>query len=158
MTSPLKVLQSSPFFVDIKPADLKAIIELAETKSFGRDELIAKESDHGDSLYLILSGRVDISVSLAGAKETEKIASLNEGELVGEMVLLGKARRSATIRSKEAVEVLEWKIEKLLGYFEKNNHIGYLFMRNIAASIAERLANTNQVLRNVLAMPKNVIL
>jgi CRP-like cAMP-binding protein len=158
MTDALKTLEASAFFEGIKTSELKEIVALASFKHFARDELIAKESEHGDSLYMILSGRVDISVSLAGAKETEKIASLNEGELVGEMVLLGKTRRSANIKSKEAVDVLEWKIDKLLNYFEKHNNVGYLFMRNIAASIAERLANTNQVLRNVLAMPKNVIL
>jgi len=151
-------LKNSQFFSGLEPEDLKHIAGLAKEQTYPQGKYLVHESDKGDILFLILRGRVDVTVSLVGTAETEKIATLAEGELVGEMVLLGKLRRSANVLAKSDVQVLVWEIVALRSYFENNTRSGYLFMRNIAASIAERLASTNQVLRNVLTIPKNAVI
>lgn len=151
-------LKKSKYFIGLSDAQIATLSKLGTKKSFAKGKSLMTESEQGKSVYFVLSGRVDVSVTLAGSKQTETISTLNEGELVGELVLFGKTRRSAHVTAKDAVEVIEWDGQELLDCFEKHLDIGYILMRNISANLAERLIATNQFLRNALTLPNAVVL
>jgi len=151
--SDLEILQSSVYLTGLSPDQVKGIAALAQKKTYQNGDALIKESDIGENLFFILSGRVDISVSLVGVDKTESIATLGAAEMVGEMILLGKKRRSANVTAKGDVVALEWTIDQIEEYFSDDLRAGYIVMRNTASQLAERLANTNQVLRNALTLP-----
>ena len=151
--SDLDILQSSVYLAGLSTDQIKNIAGLAHKKTYKNGDALIKESDIGDNLFFILSGRVDISVSLVGVDKTESIATLGAAEMVGEMILLGKKRRSANVIAKGEVVALEWTIDQIEDFFSKDLKAGYTVMRNTASQLAERLANTNQVLRNALTLP-----
>jgi NADH:ubiquinone reductase (H+-translocating) len=70
-------------------------------------ETVFDEGDTGDSLYMILAGRVEV-LKRAGPEgsEPEVIGSLGPGEYFGEMALLGRSRRSAGTRALTALDLL----------------------------------------------------
>jgi len=108
--------------------------------------------------YLIVEGRVDVSVAIPGSNSHEPIATLEDGEVVGEMILLGRERRSAQVTAKDAVKAIVWKREDMVGLFEKDNVIGFKVMRQLASLLADRLISTNLVLRNVLTVPRTIFM
>ncbi len=55
------------------------------------------------------------------------------------MVMLGQYYRSASVIAEEDLEVLVWSKDDLDAVFEQNHHIGYVVMRNLANSLADRL-------------------
>jgi NADH dehydrogenase len=65
-------------------------------------EVIFHEGDAGDRLYIILQGRAEV---LRG-EGAQRIAELRAGEYFGEVALLSSARRNATVRCVDAMDVL----------------------------------------------------
>ncbi len=151
--SDLDILKSSVYLAGLTADQVKSIGDLAQKRTYQNGDLLIKESDVGDNLFFIISGRVDISDSLVGVDKTESIATLGAAEMVGEMVLLGKKRRSANVVAKGEVVALEWTIKQIEDFFSTDLKAGYTVMRNTASQLAERLSNTNQVLRNALTLP-----
>ena len=70
------------------------------TQTFGSGEIIFREGEVGDTLYAVLSGRVEIV--RAGPDGGEALlTSLGKGDVFGEMGLVDAAPRSATARAAE---------------------------------------------------------
>lgn len=67
-------------------------------------EVVFDEGDSGDSLYMILSGQVEVSKLLGG--QPQVIGTLQAGEYFGEMALLGRQPRSASTRALTPLDLL----------------------------------------------------
>lgn len=67
-------------------------------------ETVFDEGDTGDSLFMILAGRVEV-LKLVGA-EPRVVGTLGPGEYFGEMALLGRRPRSATTRALTQLDLL----------------------------------------------------
>ncbi len=67
-------------------------------------ETVFEEGDTGDSLYMILSGQVEVIKRFAG--EPQVVRTLGPGEYFGEMALLGRHPRSAGTRALSALDLL----------------------------------------------------
>ena len=68
--------------------------------------IVVREGDGGDSLFVIASGRIEISARSAVSRGDRVLAVLGAGDYFGEMSLLTGAPRSATCRSLEDAELL----------------------------------------------------
>ena len=84
-------LKSHDLFSQIPGEDLAQIAQIADEVHFDEGDEICREGDPGDSLYLIISGRVRVH-----QKDIE-VATLGERQVVGEMSLLDSEPRSATV-------------------------------------------------------------
>jgi CRP/FNR family cyclic AMP-dependent transcriptional regulator len=83
----------------LQPETLRAIAASGVTRTFPRNTVLINEGDVGDSLYIVLSGRVKIFASNEAGREFV-IDFFGPGEYVGEMSLDG-ARRSASVMTVE---------------------------------------------------------
>jgi CRP-like cAMP-binding protein len=76
--------------------------EAAELASLGREEVFKKgdvvfrERDPGDRLYLVVSGVVEVAKSAPGEKRHVRLVRLERGEVLGEIALFDRGVRSAT--------------------------------------------------------------
>jgi HEAT repeat protein/ATP/ADP translocase len=98
------LLREIPMFSKLSPEDLEKIAEIAQEQLFLSRSTLCREGDPGNTLFIIVSGRVDVIIS-AGKKENI-IASRGPGEFVGEMAILESAPRSATLKARGEVRVL----------------------------------------------------
>jgi len=89
--------QPPPFdpFAPLAEGTLRAIAETGVVRSFPKNTVIINEGDQGDSLFIILSGRVKVYASNESGRELV-IDFDGPGEYVGEMSLFG-APRSASV-------------------------------------------------------------
>ena len=78
---------------------LRQIAATGVIRQFPKNTVLINEGDQGDSLYIILTGRVKVYASNAAGKEVV-IAFHGPGEYVGEMSLDG-APRSASVMTAE---------------------------------------------------------
>jgi small-conductance mechanosensitive channel/CRP-like cAMP-binding protein len=62
---------------------------------FGPGEVVLRQGDPGDSLYVIRSGRVAVRIGVLGAYK--EVATLTDGQFFGEMSLMTGESRTATI-------------------------------------------------------------
>jgi len=75
---------------------LRAIAETGVVRSFPKNTVLINEGDQGDSLYIILTGRVKVFASNAAGREVV-IDFHGAGEYVGEMSLDGAPRSASVI-------------------------------------------------------------
>jgi CRP/FNR family cyclic AMP-dependent transcriptional regulator len=98
-------LKSVPLFSRLGEASLDAVLRLTRRRKFRKDEVIFHEKEPGDSLFIILHGRVKVAIFGDDGKEVT-LSILSEGDFFGEMSLLDQEPRSATIVAEEDCELL----------------------------------------------------
>ena len=84
--------------------DLRPVAERARLQRFKSDEALFNEGDEANALHLIRSGSVAISRMIGGRNVVTSY--LAAGNYVGEMGLLGRTRRNATVRAAVPTETV----------------------------------------------------
>jgi signal transduction histidine kinase len=87
-------LASSKLFAQLPAAEIKQLSGVSREKRFSPGEVIFKEGDPGDGLFVVLAGRVQISAAL-GSGERHVFSTVGPGDVFGEMALLDNLPRSA---------------------------------------------------------------
>ena len=95
----------SPLFEGIESAELTRIAETMVRRRYRRNEVIFHEGDPGDSLHVVVIGRVKITRESADGNEAI-VVMLTPGDAFGELVLLDGAPRSATATATEPTETV----------------------------------------------------
>ncbi|MBI4179426.1 FAD-dependent oxidoreductase [bacterium] len=90
-----------PDLVQLKLFPMGAVVQ--EHYEVGQE--IFHKGDLGDRIYIIVSGKAQVSVE-DGAGSEKLIATLTPGEYFGEMALLNQTTRGATVRCVESMDVL----------------------------------------------------
>jgi len=88
-------LKRVPLFANLSPVDLKQVAAIAEEELFSDGEEIAHEGDIGDVMFIIVSGEVRV-LMMVGGNEKE-IAHRKAGDAVGEMSIISREPRNATL-------------------------------------------------------------
>ncbi|MFH0924277.1 MAG: cyclic nucleotide-binding domain-containing protein [bacterium] len=101
----LTIISQTPLFDLLTGEELKCIAGFINKKTFFGGDLIYAEGSVGDSLYIIVSGRVELTKRTSKGKKT-RIAILERGNVFGEMSLLDDNPRSATAAALSKVELL----------------------------------------------------
>lgn len=86
-------------FATLKPRELRVIDDLLQERRYLKDEIIFDEGEEGQTLYIVLSGKV--LICRQGEPETGRIAEVPAGVLFGELALLDGAPRAAQARAAE---------------------------------------------------------
>src|SRR5829696_2666981 len=93
----LDELRQIPLFADLSADDLKQLYEMAETVSIPAGQLVLREGDPGDSLYVVIDG--ELEVTKRQGNQDVLLALYEPGQFFGEMALLEQAPRSASVRT-----------------------------------------------------------
>jgi CRP/FNR family transcriptional regulator/CRP/FNR family cyclic AMP-dependent transcriptional regulator len=127
-----------PLFADLEDADLDSLIAVATRRKFPKDSVIFFEHDPGDSLFMILSGRVKVTILSDDGREII-LSVLGEKDFFGEMSLLDNEPRSATAIAMEDTEVVILHQKEFLSIVEKRPRILVLLL----AVLSSRLRKAN---------------
>ena len=89
-----KMLEDVPIFAGLKGKQIKSVASaFARERSYAPGEVIEKEGGFGVAFYLITDGSVEVR------KAEKVVAKLGRGQFFGEMALIDKQPRSATVVS-----------------------------------------------------------
>ena len=122
---------------------LEKMAELAEKigKTYLAGEVVFKQGDAGDTMYVIHTG------ALAVIRETEGtgtvVARLNPGDFVGEMALVDQEPRSATIKAMEETTVVPITRSFLLKHSAKDTK----FILSLMETLSARLERVDEMLK-----------
>jgi len=101
------IIASSEFFSAASPAVIDAIAGSAHEKNLVRGDVLFKEGEVPDALYIVLSGRIAIAIDNKPLDSRESVVALMvEGDLFGDLALLDGGARSALARALEPSTVL----------------------------------------------------
>ena len=109
----------SVFFYPLKVLD-DPLQKFAKTYAPGT--VVFREGETGDEMYIIQRGKVRVSKDFSG--KPHLIAVLEKGEFFGEMAIVSRLRRSATVTAIDEVEALAFDRDGLLAMITRNPRIG----------------------------------
>lgn len=138
-------LQKSRLFEGLLPEEIEMLAELTQQRKFEQGEAVFEHGDVGDSLYLLVEGSVEVLHKGADGNE-HLITVLDAPEFFGEMSLIDKEYRSATIRAKTEALLLCLTNENLHSFARVYKNGFTLVVINIARVMSARLRETNQKL------------
>jgi len=138
----LSVLSGSPLFDMLSNQELEYVADLSRPRRVTAGETIFEEGELGDSVYVIAQGEVEV-VRKDTQGKPQLIATLGAQQFFGEMSLIDKEYRSATVRAKSDCELLHLTAENLTT-FRKQHRDGFTFVIiNIARMLSARLREAN---------------
>lgn len=128
-------LEKIPLFSSIPRDQLHAIAELCVPLSAQKGDIVFREGEPGDSMYIVKSGSVGVYV---GNGNSERFVSyLLRGDFFGEMALLTGRSRSATIRTILDAHLYQIQRQAFDQLLEKNPHLGLYLSRHYAHRFAQ---------------------
>jgi len=130
---------------------IMVIMKLSEVK---KDEMITREGESGDSMFILLKGEVEISKSLylspLSSNQSLQEKALNRlteqsHSFFGEMALfLEKPERSASIKAVRNCDLAGIEKKSLLTILDKDPIIASVIYKNISAELCKRLIKSNK--------------
>ena len=130
------ILKSVDLFNAIPGDVLTKIAQIAEEIRTGDKYKIFREGDHGDSMFVIISGKVNV------AQNGQSIAVLEQGKCIGEMALLDQEPRSADAITLEESVLLKIDQEGFYELMASNPEI----MKQIVKILTRRVREMNKKL------------
>jgi CRP-like cAMP-binding protein len=126
----VELLKGVPLFSKLKQKQLEEIAQIADEIDLPAGKEMATEGDRGREFFVLLKGEADVT------KGGEKINTMKEGEFFGEIALVTKMPRTATVTATSDVDVLVITEPAFDNLLKKSPEIG----RGVAEALAERVA------------------
>ncbi len=138
-----EVLAESTLFSNLLMPELSMLSDLFTMHSYKPGDVVFAHGEVGDSLYVIAEGAVEVMAPNQKG-EMHAIAQLASPQFFGEMSLLDKEVRSATIKAVKPTKLLKLSNENL-HTFAKNYRNGFTWVVvNIAREMSSRLREANR--------------
>ena len=104
-------------------------------KEYKDGDIIIKQGESGNSMYVIQSGEVEVLRDNNGAQV--RLAVRKAGDFFGEMALFSKEERSATIRSLGEARVLTVDRKNLLNSIQKDPSLAFRIIETLSKRIRD---------------------
>jgi CRP-like cAMP-binding protein len=142
MSDVAEALAKIDIFRDLHPEGIERLAKVCAEETYRTGEVIFKEGEVGDKLYLILDGKVRISREVSGMGE-EALAVLGPGSAFGEMSLIDDFPRSADARVHERCRLLVLTKSALEDLLFLDKDLAYEILWNFVRILSARLRETN---------------
>jgi voltage-gated potassium channel len=105
-----------PAFAGLDAAALSELVGLLRARRLPRDSIVIRKGDEGDSMYFIASGEVEVVLPVNSV-------TLREGEFFGEIAVLGRVKRTATVITRSLCELLVLDAVDVIKFMERNPRV-----------------------------------
>lgn len=133
-----ELLRCVELFDGLSDDDLEEVGAICTQRIFKDGEFLAKQGEFGSELFIISEGLVEVTVE--GYSAPRVVVNLGSGQLIGEMSLVDRGPRSATvcaIHNPTVVQVI--RHDAFQDLCQRNTRIGYYVMLNLAADLSFKL-------------------
>lgn len=141
-TEHLQLLLKMPVFAQLSKSQTEALLGHMEEAIFPEGTPLFQEGDHGDRLYYIIGGFLDV-VKAAGTSQSRVLASMGPGESLGEMAIIDELPRSATVVARSEVHALVLTREAFDQIVHEEPAIGVEILKGLARRMSMNLRYTD---------------
>lgn len=141
------LVEGCPLFYDFYDQEIEKILSGCCVLKFKEGEYILKQGEEGTEIFIILLGKVEI------IKETKAgpllIGNLLKGDLFGELVLINKNKRTASVKALTDCEILVIEYKSIFNLYKKDAKIFALLLLNLARLLTNRLESTGNLIESI---------
>jgi CRP/FNR family transcriptional regulator, cyclic AMP receptor protein len=139
--TPTDLLADVALFADLTPTELDQLADASEVQDLRRGDVLFREDDDPDRLYVVIEGRIAIAKRSVDGRESV-VALMESGDLFGEMGLFERLGRSAEARALEQSRVLVIGYDPIREVYENRPEL----LWGVVALLAGRLRNMDVAL------------
>jgi uncharacterized protein len=133
-----EALLRAPLFRDLSRWEMRKVVVLGDLRSVAAGHTIVTKGDQGDEMFVIVSGQARVfDVLPDGTQRT--LTTLEDGDLFGEIALVGGGVRTASVVAEASTEVLALDFRALERIRRRFPYTGSKIFRNLARNLADRL-------------------
>jgi CRP/FNR family transcriptional regulator, cyclic AMP receptor protein len=148
-----ETVRKASIFRDLGDEEISEVLSITTEKRAHKDDLIMHEGDEGSTMYMLLEGEVEVSKSLTmkfggeDLRKTEKVLSTLRAQdhvILGEMALIAKEKRSASVLAKTDCLLLEIRRDDFMRLIETKAVLGVKVLLSLAELLAARLRHSDE--------------
>lgn len=143
-------LTDSPLFCNLDETERAQVLIIGQILSCPEGQVIFKEGDAGDGLFVVVKGSVRISKQSATGEEA--LAILSPHAFFGEMALIDLSPRAADAIANEPTDLFFLPLKDLRALFESHHQIALKVLYALCEVLAQRLRETNERYMNVFTI------
>lgn len=141
----VRFLSQIELFKELTTDELNLFAKIVKFEDFEANEVIIREGDNGDTLYVLFQGTVEIQKTTTyGDEYTVTLLSERMNCFFGEVSLLDNGSRSATVRARSPVETLVISRDDFNSFCETNKTIGYKLLKGITQRLCFSIRKANK--------------
>jgi CRP-like cAMP-binding protein len=141
---------SEGLFRGLAPDEAEAFVRRCEKKAYYDQTRLFQEMTEATCLYLLLEGEVELKFAMPAQRGEAVLAIRKPGDAIGWSTLVPPYQYTFSGVCKGDVTVLQIDRGTMQEVFATNYHLGYIFMRNVAALSGDRLLRVQDKLAKVL--------
>lgn len=141
------LFQRVPLFEGLSAAERATLQKAAQLRVYRRGELIVRQGQPGESFFVIVRGRVAVTILSPEGREVV-VGSLGEGDHFGEMALVDEEPRSATVVAQERSELAVLSREVFFELLRSN----FTLARALLRSFSRRLRRANATIEGLASL------
>ena len=130
----VSMLANVSLFASLDLGELEHIAQTSHRLGYERYEVIIREGDRDDRLFVILEGTAEL-FKWYGEKRQRHLIDLEAGAYFGELALLNNHRRSATVKAKTKMEVLCLPKVDLFDVLRKRPEVGIALLQTLGRKL-----------------------
>lgn len=139
-----------PIFNELNAEDTEILSQYLFPKDLAMGGLVCKEGQHGSFLSFVTTGKLEIVKTLDGKEVT--IATIDEGDTLGEMALIDGLTRSATVRACKASTILILRRDDFNTLLVKHPEVGIKILKGIARLLSLNLRKASAQITAYMTM------
>jgi serine/threonine protein phosphatase PrpC len=136
------VLAHMPLFSRLSERELLRVMQIVEVREYKDGDVVIREGDKGDELFIVLEGKVRVS------RGDQILTDLGTGEHVGEMALIRSVPRSATVAAVGSAELVSIRRQDFFEILRKEHEVAVKMLWQFLGVLADRLDMTNNQLHD----------
>ena len=141
-------LGNAELFADLDACQLETLRGLLQREVLKSGDLVFKEGDAGDKLFVITKGEVSIKLKLPGTTRLQRLATFGPGMVFGEMALIEGKPRSAEAHVMQGAIVYSLSAANFEMLRKQHPSVAFAIIGSLTRQLAARLRTTSEQLRN----------
>ncbi|KAJ7379017.1 hypothetical protein OS493_018811 [Desmophyllum pertusum] len=128
-------INENDFLKNLESAQVREIVDCMYPKNYNKSEMIVKEGDIGQALYVIAEGRLEVT------KDSEVLGEMNGGTVFGELAILYNCKRTASVKVPSfgsSIVVCFQTIMMRTGMMRQAEHIAFLKSVTLLMNLSEQ--------------------